>query len=179
MNLKAKSLTAKLFAVSLLMVATISIVLTWRSYQGVNNLSQKLTGLTENSLKDSLSARLQAEVFGYGEQMKGYLSTAYRVALSMTDVAASNIDVADAFTREELGILFGQLLRANTDLNSSCAHFEPNGYDGKDAEYTHGEHFFSSSKNGNLDIYWARQGATIAPIKVDPQEKYSRTSKIV
>lgn len=176
MSIKSKPLTAKLFVLVLLMVTVISAVLTWRSSQGINGLSNQLTDITEASLKQALTDRLQAEVFGYGEQMKGYLNTAYRIALSMADVTASNIDADNAFSREDLGILFGQMLRANTDVNSSYAHFEANGYDGKDAEYVGGNHFFSSGSRGNLDIYWMRhQGSVISPIKVDAEEKYDST----
>lgn len=176
--MKELPLKTKLFTITLSAIVLLALLLTWRSYQGINSLSYELGAQTEKNLTAAVIARLQTETQAYGEQISGYINAAYRIPLTMAEVIEISInDPEHALSREQVSQLLGNALRANTDLSSTYAQFDANGYDGRDDEFTGLGLIHSSDSRGSLEVYWVRDNdGTVNQVKVaDPDEKYLDT----
>ncbi len=78
------------------------------------------------------------------------------------------------YDREQLKRMVLNTLESNPFVSSAYAHFEPNGYDGRDSEYV--GNLSHSSPTGTLEIYFTREGdALVFHATEDSSEKYDQT----
>lgn len=175
--MKSLSLRAKLLVVSLVTITALAVLLTWRSYSGINDLSTELSNLTEKNLTEATVTRLQTEAHAYGEQIGGYLNSAYRIPLTLADILANSIQSENRLGRDEVNEMFGQILKSNKDISSVYVQFEANAYDGQDELYTD-DFIHSIPGHGSFETYWYLSEDTGAPTQVqidDVNEKYNST----
>ncbi|MEN9464032.1 MAG: hypothetical protein RL217_213 [Pseudomonadota bacterium] len=157
--MKNQSLTLKLFIASLGIVALMALMMVWRSYEGISDLSTKLTSATERNLSAAVVSRLQAESLAYGEQIAGYINSAYRIPRVLQRSIEGSIESKHPLSRDQLNDLVEAALANNPDISASYAQFEANGYDGKDADFVGRSAKHTNTQLGTVDIYWRRLSA--------------------
>ncbi len=157
--MKNQSLTLKLFIASLGIVALMALMMVWRSYVGISELSHNLTSATERNLSAAVVSRLQAESLAYGEQIAGYINSAYRVPRVLQRSIEGSIESKHPLSRDQLNDLTEAALANNPDISATYTQFEANGYDGKDAEFVGTSAKHTNSQLGTVDIYWRRLSA--------------------
>lgn len=174
-SLQSLPLRSKLFAITLTAILLLAAVLTWRSYQGITQLSNDIAAQSTDNLTRAAVQQLQTETHAYGEQISNYLNAAYRIPLTIAAIISDSMqNTYTSMLREQVSEMLGSALKANTDISSSYAQFEANGYDGLDAEFIASGLIHSSESRGSLEIYWVRDDdGSLSQIKVDdPDEKY-------
>ncbi|WP_337879652.1 methyl-accepting chemotaxis protein [Rheinheimera sp.] len=78
------------------------------------------------------------------------------------------------YTREQVKVMAGQILAANSGISSLYGQFEINGYDGADAQFSIADEH--SSQSGTMEIYWVREQNGLRFVQVpDPAVKYKDT----
>lgn len=78
------------------------------------------------------------------------------------------------YTREQIKVMAGQILAANSGISSLYGQFEINGYDGADAQFSIADEH--SSQSGTMEIYWVREQNGLRFVQVpDPAVKYKDT----
>lgn len=171
--MQAWPLKTKLFLLALSITLILASILTWRSYEGISNLSNQLSELTEQSLTSEVIARLQVEAESYAKQVDGYINSAFRVPITLANILNDSIESNDLLERGQIDSMFKQSLSANPDISSLYVQFEPNAYDGKDEEFVD-LGLLHSYTNGSFEIYWHRlANGEIEQLGVEnPQEKY-------
>lgn len=175
--MKTWSLSVKLLSVTLSLIALLAIIMVGRSYQGIQGLSTELSVLSEQNMKAAVVHRLEAETGAYGEQIRGYINSAFRLPLSLADMIRLSINSEDPLTRNQVHALVGNSLLSNQDISAVYAHFEPNGFDGRDRDFVNRGLDHSTESQGTLESYWIRdEQGRVVPIPVDdPEEKYFAT----
>lgn len=157
--MKKLPLTLKLFVTSLGIVAVMALMMVWRSYQGITDLSSKLAEATEHNISTAVVERLRAESLAYSEQIAGYINSAFRVPRVLQRAIEDSIVSATPLNRDQLNTLVSAALANNKDISASYAQFEVNGFDGLDSEFTGSEAKHTNSERGTTDIYWRRLSA--------------------
>lgn len=173
--MKSLPLRTKLLAVSLITVLALAVVLTWRSYAGINDLSSELTNLTEQNLTEATVTRLQTEAHAYSEQISGYLNSAYRIPLTFADILSNSIESEHRLDRNEVNEMFERILTSNEDISSVYVQFERNAYDNLDFLYTD-DFIHSVPGEGSFELYWYRPADSRAVVQgqvEDIDEKYN------
>ena len=171
------SLKSKLYLAMIATILSLCTILTWRSYQGISDLSDELSSLTEKNLSTAVVQRLQSDGQAYSEKMSAYLNSAFRLPLSLRAMVAGSIVSKHRLNRDQISDLFEQSLIANPDLSSSYVQFEANGYDGLDANFVENSPIHSANGLGGFELYWFRDraGKVQTTAVEDPNEKYLAT----
>ncbi|TCK08746.1 methyl-accepting chemotaxis protein [Marinobacterium mangrovicola] len=136
---------------------------------------QVLSDITIDSAseKEEGAARQSLELAGSkaSEQITSLLQSAYLTPRTLAGEMALTAE-SEPLSRDSVKRLVQGALAANPVISSSYAQFEPNAYDGRDAEYR-GD-LSHSSNTGTLDVYWVREesGLTFYPTE-DTSSKYS------
>ena len=152
-------------------VAILSVSLWW----AMSDENVKLSAQVESALKSETQNRLSARAGEYGERVAGFINEAYRIPFSFAGMVEQT-SVDDPLSRERLELAVAAVLKKNSQLSSMYAQFEPNGYDGRDSEYTQGASH-SVPESGTLEIYYTRNDdGTVEHHQVDDAaEKYLAT----
>ncbi|SEG05683.1 methyl-accepting chemotaxis protein [Marinobacterium lutimaris] len=139
------------------------------------NQLQVLSDITIDtaSAKEEKAAQQSLQLAGSkaSDQITALLQSAYLTPRTLAREMSLTAE-AEPLSRDSVKRLVEGALAANPAISSSYAQFEPNAYDGRDAEYmgdlTH------SSNTGTLDVYWVREdkGLTFYPTE-DTSSKYS------
>lgn len=106
--------------------------------------------------------------------MSGYIERAFRIPASMASSLASNAGGAeDSLSRAQVSQLVRDSLAATPELSSTYVHFEPDGYDGRDAEFRFSGPLYNTVIGG-LEVYWLRNpdGSLELQEVEDTDEKY-------
>lgn len=112
---------------------------------------------------------LNAETINYNIQ--NHIQRAIETPELLALMATSTIEKSEQLSRNQLKTLVAEALKANPVANAAYMHFEPNTYDGLDAQYK--GYLAHSSNEGTLEIYWVKQDDHIKPYPVpDPSFKY-------
>ncbi|MCG9755818.1 methyl-accepting chemotaxis protein [Shewanella insulae] len=160
-------------ALFLIIVAILSFSLWW----SLSDKNAQLAGQVQNALHDETRQRLSARAGEYGERVAGFINEAYRIPFSfagMMEQSAATQPLSRAGVEEAVA----GVLRKNGQLSSMYAQFEPNGYDGRDDEYTQMSSH-SVPEVGTLEIYYTRgdDGSVEHQTVDDASEKYDATLK--
>lgn len=176
--MKTLPLKTKLFVVTLATVLLLALAMTWRSYSGISGLSQDLSDLTQKNLREEVVARLQTEAMSYGEQVGGYINSAFRLPLTFKYVLENSISSEQRLSREQVNEMFQQILLANKDISSAYVQFESNAYDNEDDQHTDGSNLHSIENVGSFELYWFRDesGQITQTAVLDPEEKHLATT---
>ncbi|MXR70352.1 HAMP domain-containing protein [Shewanella sp. JBTF-M18] len=160
-------------ALFLIIVAILSFSLWW----SLSDKNAQLAGQVQNALHDETRQRLSARAGEYGERVAGFINEAYRIPFSFAGMMEQSA-ATQPLSREGVEEAVAGVLRKNGQLSSMYAQFEPNGYDGRDDEYTQMSSH-SVPEVGTLEIYYTRgdDGSVEHQTVDDASEKYDATLK--
>ncbi|QYJ84762.1 methyl-accepting chemotaxis protein [Shewanella mesophila] len=173
--MKQLSISTKLLwitsALFLIIVAILSFSLWW----SLSDKNEQLADQVQQTLQQEIQQRLSAKAGEYGEQVAGFINEAYRIPYSFAGMVETTSKDAP-LPRESVQIAVAGVLRKNSQISSMYAQFEPNGYDGRDSEFTI-DSPHSVAGAGTLEIYYTRNSdGTVEHQQVDDAaEKYVAT----
>ncbi|QYJ91534.1 methyl-accepting chemotaxis protein [Shewanella halotolerans] len=175
--MKHLSISTKLLwitsALFLIIVAILSFSLWW----SLSDKNTQLAGQVQSALHDETRQRLSARAGEYGERVAGFINEAYRIPFSFAGMIEQSA-ASQPLSREGVEESVAGVLRKNSQLSSMYAQFEPNGYDGRDGDYTQ-QSSHSVPEVGTLEIYYTRSddGSVEHQQVDDASEKYDATLK--
>ncbi|MCG9723080.1 methyl-accepting chemotaxis protein [Shewanella sp. Isolate7] len=175
--MKHLSISTKLLwitsALFLIIVAILSFSLWW----SLSDKNAQLASQVQSALHDETRQRLSARAGEYGERVAGFINEAYRIPFSFAGMIEQSA-ATQPLSREGVEESVAGILRKNSQLSSMYAQFEPNGYDGRDSEYTQ-KISHSVPEAGTLEIYYTRSddGSVEHQQVDDASEKYDATLK--
>ncbi|MCG9746796.1 methyl-accepting chemotaxis protein [Shewanella sp. Isolate8] len=175
--MKHLSISTKLLwitsALFLIIVAILSFSLWW----SLSDKNAQLASQVQSALHDETRQRLSARAGEYGERVAGFINEAYRIPFSFAGMIEQSA-ATQPLSREGVEESVAGILRKNSQLSSMYAQFEPNGYDGRDSEYTQ-KISHSVPEAGTLEIYYTRnEDGSVEHQQVDDaSEKYDATLK--
>lgn len=175
--MKSQALSLKLLVTSLSVIVLMASILVWRSYSGISDLSQALNETTEHNLSTAVIDRLGAESLAYSERISGFINSAFRISFMLQGIIQNSISAPEkSLSRNQVNDIVGSALANSPDVSAAYAYFEPNGFDGLDAENSNSYSLHSRNYRGNFDSYWRRLSKDeIVQEAVDPDEKYHST----
>ena len=173
--MKTLPLKTKLLAITLSIIVLLAASMTWQTSQGISQLSEQISASAEQNLSQAAVERVQASASAYGERMAGYINSIFRVPVTLAGVIAESPSTFYPMTREQVNRLVSDALKANSDVRSMYAQFEPDGYDDGDASYVGSGLIHSVDSTGSLEIYWVRNpdGSLSQERVEDSSEKYA------
>ena len=173
--MKTLPLKTKLLAITLSIIVLLAASMTWQTSQGISQLSEQISASAEQNLSQAAVERVQASASAYGERMAGYINSIFRVPVTLAGVIAESPSTFYPMTREQVNRLVSDALKANSDVSSMYAQFEPDGYDDGDASYVGSGLIHSVDSTGSLEIYWVRNpdGSLSQERVEDSSEKYA------
>jgi len=173
--MKTLPLKTKLLAITLSIIVLLAASMTWQTSQGISQLSEQISASAEQNLSQAAVERVQASASAYGERMAGYINSIFRVPVTLAGVIAESPSTFYPMTREQVNRLVSDALKANPDVSSMYAQFEPDGYDDGDASYVDSGLIHSVDSTGSLEIYWVRNpdGSLSQERVEDSSEKYA------
>lgn len=133
-----------------LTVLVLSSVLWWQLSASNTELASK----SESYIVAEVEEKLSANAAVYGEKIAGFINEAYRVPYSL---AALLGDAAKSQTlsRDTVVSINRSILEQNKLLSSIYSQFEPNAFDGQDANFRQG-YKHSVDADGTLEVYITR-----------------------
>ncbi len=133
-----------------LTVLVLSSVLWWQLSASNTELASK----SESYIVAEVEEKLSANAAVYGEKIAGFINEAYRVPYSL---AALLGDAAKSQTlsRDTVVSINRSILEQNKLLSSIYSQFEPNAFDGQDANFRQG-YKHSVDGDGTLEVYITR-----------------------
>ena len=175
--MKTLPLKTKLLAITLSIIVLLAASMTWQTSQGISQLSEQISASAEQNLSLAAVERVQASASAYGERMAGYINSIFRVPVTLAGVIAESPSTFYPMTREQVNRLVSDALKANPDVSSMYAQFEPDGYDDGDASYVGSGLIHSVDSTGSLEIYWVRNpdGSLSQEQVENSSEKYAAT----
>lgn len=159
-------------ALFLATVATMSITL-WST---LNNRTDELFVEVDKALNDEIRTKLTASAGRYGEKVAAFINEAYRIPYSFSAMM-ENDALVGRMNRETVQDAVGAVLQKNSQISSMYAQFEPNGFDGRDIEFTAPGLMHSVEGVGTLEVYFYRNddGSQTQSQVDDANEKYADT----
>ncbi|QYJ74424.1 methyl-accepting chemotaxis protein [Shewanella sp. FJAT-52076] len=159
-------------ALFLATVATMSITL-WST---LNNKTDELFVEVDKALNDEIRTKLTASAGRYGEKVAAFINEAYRIPYSFSAMM-ENEALVGRMNRETVQDAVGAVLQKNRQISSMYAQFEPNGFDGRDSEFTASGLMHSVEGVGTLEVYFYRNddGSQTQSQVDDANEKYADT----
>lgn len=123
----------------------------WRSMSSNANESIEHSS---SSMKETINGRLHDIAQATALETSALLNRNFDIALHLAAVLSSTARGATApsYSRAQIKQLTYDILVASPSASAIYAQFDPNGYDGRDAEFT-GDRLYSSDV-GSLGIYW-------------------------
>jgi len=154
-------LRTKLFALTLLMMVVISGTLTLSTYRGISTLSEEVSDQSKTNLHDEAISRIQSSALAYGQQVKSFIDSVFRIPLSLEKIIQRSVKAGDDshLSRNQLGQLTGNILQANQDISAVYVQFEPDGYDSMDKSLLGHDTINTLGSTGTLEIYWVRNNS--------------------
>ncbi|MBT1444587.1 methyl-accepting chemotaxis protein [Shewanella sp. JM162201] len=159
-------------ALFLATVATMSVTL-WST---LNSKTDELFVEVDKALNDEIRTKLTASAGRYGEKVAAFINEAYRIPYSFSAMMENNALVG-RMNRESVQDAVSSILQKNKQISSMYAQFEPNGFDGRDSEFTAPGLMHSVEGAGTLEVYFYRNddGSQTQQQVEDASEKYVDT----
>ncbi len=141
-------------------------------------MREGLSEQAQNSMEKEVLGRLNSEAAKLGHQIGGFLEGVFRIPLSAAEtLSVSSTQEEDRFSRDQVNTLTQSLLQRHADISAIYAQFEPNGFDGADAQFIAQDVIHSVPDTGSLEVYLYRSadGKIGQDRVVDSSEKYDTT----
>ncbi|CAM4090357.1 methyl-accepting chemotaxis protein [Shewanella aquimarina] len=175
--MKHLSISTKLLWITSTLFLIIVAILSFSLWWSLSDKNAQLASQVQSALHDETRQRLSARAGEYGERVAGFINEAYRIPFSFAGMIEQSA-ATQPLSREGVEESVAGILRKNSQLSSMYAQFEPNGYDGRDSEYTQ-KISHSVPEAGTLEIYYTRNddGSVEHQQVDDASEKYDATLK--
>lgn len=166
--MKQRSLKTKLLLLTLGLFLASGVAMTWIQSSSLNGLRDDIMAQTRGALEQEVSRSLQFQAERYAVQIEDQLQQAYQIPLGMAAQLEGSMAQPDQrLSRPQVELLLGSRLRQANGISSIYAQFEPNGYDGQDADWQTGASHSVAGK-GSLEVYFTReQNGNIAQQTID------------
>jgi len=154
--MRTLSLRLKLLLVTgLILVFTAVIVITVATLIFRESIKTATNAMTAN-LSQQAAEIMSETALGTSQEIRRLLAvTLASAAVLQQQIVSSAVGAhgdLPPYTREQLKRLVLNTLQSNPFVSAAYAQFEPNGYDGQDAE--HAGNLAHSSRTGNIEIYF-------------------------
>ncbi|WP_439825123.1 methyl-accepting chemotaxis protein [Aeromonas caviae] len=166
--MKQRSLKTKLLLLTLGLFLASGVAMTWIQSSSLNGLRDDIMAQTRGALEQEVYRSLQFQAERYAVQIEDQLQQAYQIPLGMAAQLEGSMAQPDQrLSRPQVELLLGSRLRQANGISSIYAQFEPNGYDGQDADWQTGASHSVAGK-GSLEVYFTReQNGNIAQQTID------------
>ena len=165
-------LRTKLFAVTITVIIAIALALTLQTYRGISELSTEVAAQTEANLHNAVITRLQTNAHAYGEEVTGYINSAFRIPSLLAAMVARNIskNPAEKISRDQLHDEIHSAIESAPHVSAVYAMLEADAYGDRDL-YRGSDEQHTIADDGSLASYWVReQDGKLASYKLDGAE---------
>ncbi len=174
--MKQWSLRNKLLLFTILILLFAQGGMTWVAKSSMEHEAEEVHQRVSDSSRKSVEHYLQASSSGVAKDVSSYMNRAFDTPLALQAIMKNAVDNPESrLSRDAVQMLVRQVLEANKLISSAYIIFEPNAYDGMDAQMIGvGDH---TTNRGSLETYWVREGEgqfTHYPIE-DPNYKYDQS----
>ncbi|WP_372871301.1 methyl-accepting chemotaxis protein [Shewanella sp.] len=164
-----------LWMTSALFLATVAImsISLWTT---LSSETEELSVEVDQALNDEIRTKLTASAGRYGEKVAAFINEAYRIPYSFSAMMEDD-SLSRGISRDAVQAAVGSILNKNKQISSMYSQFEPNGFDGRDAEFTASGLMHSVAEAGTLEVYFYRNddGSITQQQVDDASEKYVDT----
>lgn len=174
--LRHLSLKVKLLATVAAAFLILVVVLVMSLKSNLDSMKSKVVEQTQQTMEVEILGRLSGEAGKLGNQIGGYIESVMRTPVSLSQVMAKSIESQTApFSRDQANEIIKNTLEANHDISALYAQFEPNGFDGLDAERIDSGHIHTVPNTGSLEVYFIRNdnGELEQEQVTDSEEKWN------
>ncbi|MGS3150465.1 methyl-accepting chemotaxis protein [Aeromonas sanarellii] len=155
--MKQRSLKTKLLLLTLGLFLASGVAMTLMQSSSLNTLRNDIMTQTRGALEQEVSRALQFQAERYAQQITDQLQQAYQIPLGMAAQLEGSMAQPDRMLgRPQVELLLHSRLRQADGISSIYAQFEPNGYDGQDADWQGGASHSVAGK-GSLEVYFTRE----------------------
>jgi len=126
-------------------------------YSNLNTMKVKIVDQTQETMEVEILGRLSGEAGKLGNQIGGYIDSVMRIPITLSKSLGASVENTGApLTRDQVNELVKSTLKANKDISALYAQFEPNGFDGLDADNLNSESLHTVPNSGSLEVYVIR-----------------------
>ncbi len=174
-------LRVKLLVTVVAALVILSVVLLGSMVANLDGMKRDIVTETKATMEQEVLGRLSSEARFLAQRIGGYINSAYRVPLGVSQTLSSTIAQGGEhkFNRDQVNHLISSTLAQHKDISSMYAQFEPNGFDEDDALWLDNPErgIHTVANTGSLEIYWIRtpQGALEQQEVEDAEEKWNGT----
>ncbi|WP_421317492.1 methyl-accepting chemotaxis protein [Aeromonas sp. 700377] len=166
--MKQRSLKFKLLSLTMGLFLLTGLAMTLLQSASFSSLRNMVMTQTSDALEEEVSRSLQYQAERYAIQIASLMQNSYQIPLTVTaQIEAAMAKPEQRLSRPQVESLLGSSLQQASGISSIYAQFEPNGYDGEDANWLGGASHSVAGK-GSLEVYFTKdQGGAIAQQAVD------------
>ncbi|MCK6265676.1 methyl-accepting chemotaxis protein [Vibrio sp. ZSDE26] len=171
--MKHLSISTKLLWITSTLFLTIVLLLSISLWWTLNEKNAQMANQVQQGIHFEIKAKLSSTAGLYGEKIAGFINSAYQIPYSIAASIAETSELSFS-SREAVEGNLGATLNNSPHLSAIYAQFEPNGFDGDDANNlqntTH-----SVPDVGSLELYFYREsdGSVVQEQVEDADEKYA------
>ncbi|HHQ4542922.1 TPA: methyl-accepting chemotaxis protein [Aeromonas veronii] len=166
--MKQRSLKFKLLCLTMGLFLLTGLAMTLLQSASFSSLRNMVMTQTSDALEEEVSHSLQYQAERYAIQIASLMQNSYQIPLTVTaQIEAGMAKPELRLSRPQVESLLGSSLQQASGISSIYAQFEPDGYDGEDANWLAGASHSVAGK-GSLEVYFTKdQGGAVAQQAVD------------
>ncbi|MBS4695860.1 methyl-accepting chemotaxis protein [Aeromonas allosaccharophila] len=166
--MKQRSLKFKLLCLTMGLFLLTGLAMTLLQSASFSSLRTMVMTQTSDALEQEVSHSLQYQAERYAIQISSLMQNSYQIPLTVTaQIEAAMAKPEQRLSRPQVESLLGSSLQQASGISSIYAQFEPNGYDGEDANWVAGASHSVAGK-GSLEVYFTKdQGGAVTQQPVD------------
>ncbi|ATL93714.1 chemotaxis protein [Aeromonas sp. CU5] len=166
--MKQRSLKFKLLCLTMGLFLLTGLSMTLLQSASFSTLRSMVMTQTSDALEQEVSHSLQYQAERYAIQIASLMQNSYQIPLTVTaQIEAGMAKPELRLSRPQVESLLGSSLQQASGISSIYAQFEPDGYDGEDANWLGGASHSVAGK-GSLEVYFTKdQGGAVAQQAVD------------
>ncbi|MBL0546019.1 methyl-accepting chemotaxis protein [Aeromonas jandaei] len=166
--MKQRSLKFKLLCLTMGLFLLTGLAMTLLQSASFSSLRTMVMTQTSDALEQEVSHSLQYQAERYAIQISSLMQNSYQIPLTVTaQIEAAMAKPEQRLSRPQVESLLGSSLQQASGISSIYAQFEPNGYDGEDANWVAGASHSVAGK-GSLEVYFTKgQGGAVTQQPID------------
>ncbi|WAG06620.1 methyl-accepting chemotaxis protein [Aeromonas jandaei] len=166
--MKQRSLKFKLLCLTMGLFLLTGLAMTLLQSASFSSLRTMVMTQTSDALEQEVSHSLQYQAERYAIQISSLMQNSYQIPLTIAaQLAATMAKPEQRLSRPQVESLLGSSLQQASGISSIYAQFEPNGYDGEDANWVAGASHSVAGK-GSLEVYFTKgQGGAVTQQPID------------
>ncbi|WP_268012057.1 methyl-accepting chemotaxis protein [Aeromonas veronii] len=166
--MKQRSLKFKLLCLTMGLFLLTGLAMTLLQSASFSSLRNMVMTQTSDALEEEVSRSLQYQAERYAIQIASLMQNSYQIPLTVTaQIEAGMVKPELRLSRPQVESLLGSSLQQASGISSIYAQFEPDGYDGEDANWVAGASHSVAGK-GSLEVYFTKdQGGAVTQQPID------------